>query len=482
MGMSGPKSLIEAKDGHSFLDVIVRQTLELRHRHGARLPLVLMDSFSTSEATLAALERYPDLEVDLPLDFLQSKEPKLRAEDLSPVDWPDDPALEWCPPGHGDLYTALVSSGMLEQMLDRGYEHAFVSNSDNLGAVLEPRIASWFARERPPFVMEAVIGTESDRKGGHLARRSSDGQLVLRESAQVPDEDEDSFSDYRRWRFYNTNTLWVSLRALAEVVDEHGGFVPLSLIANRKTVDPGDSRSPDVIQLETAMGAAVGTFEGARALVVPRARFVPVKTTDDLLVLRSDAYEMADDARIAPRDGVPFVELDSSLLQAPGRLRGALPRRPALAGAVRAARGARRRRVRPRRRGGRRRRGGGRGRGAAARRGRRGARGRVLARWALGSLAGPRLLAARHELRPDRPAQRPHDEDRRDHEQGDPHPQVHVDPLAALDVLVRGEEAEDEQDQPVDPEQAADHAAHVEEVGEALAPRRLRPRPPRPAR
>ena len=227
MGMSGPKSLIEAKDGHSFLDVIVRQTLELRRRHGARLPLVLMDSFSTSEATLAALERYPDLEVDLPLDFLQSKEPKLRAEDLAPVDWPDDPALEWCPPGHGDLYTALVSSGMLEQMLDRGYEHAFVSNSDNLGAVLEPRIASWFARERPPFVMEAVIGTESDRKGGHLARRSSDGQLVLRESAQVPDEDEDSFSDYRRWRFYNTNTLWVSLRALAEVVDEHGGFAPV---------------------------------------------------------------------------------------------------------------------------------------------------------------------------------------------------------------------------------------------------------------
>src|SRR5438105_1204399 len=79
--------------------------------------------------------------------------------------------LEWCPPGHGDIYTALVTSGMLDALLDAGYEHAFVSNSDNLGAVLDPRILAWFAAERIPFLMEVADRTEADRKGGHIAQR-----------------------------------------------------------------------------------------------------------------------------------------------------------------------------------------------------------------------------------------------------------------------------------------------------------------------
>jgi UTP--glucose-1-phosphate uridylyltransferase len=311
MGMSRAKSLIEAREGLSFLDLTARQVLELRRRHDARLPLVLMNSFYTREDSLAALAAYPELPVDVPLDFVQNREPKLRADDLTPIDWPDDPGLEWCPPGHGDLYTALVTSGMLATLRDRGYDYAFVSNSDNLGAILEPQVLAWFAREGLPFAMEAVIGTESDRKGGHLARRRADGQLVLRESAQVPDADQDSFTDFRRWRYYNTNNLWIDLRALGQVVERAGGFVPLTLIANRKTVDPADGSTPAVVQLETAMGAAIGTFTGAQAIVVPRGRFVPVKTTNDLLVLRSDAYRIGEDARVEAVDAVPFVDLDS---------------------------------------------------------------------------------------------------------------------------------------------------------------------------
>ena len=111
MGLTGAKSLLEAKDGNSFLDIIARQVLALRERYDARLPLVLMDSFSTRDDSLTALEAHPELDVGLPLDFLQNKEPKLLVDDLTPVEWPDDPALEWCPPGHGDLYTALVTSG-----------------------------------------------------------------------------------------------------------------------------------------------------------------------------------------------------------------------------------------------------------------------------------------------------------------------------------------------------------------------------------
>jgi UTP--glucose-1-phosphate uridylyltransferase len=238
--------------------------------------------------------------------------PKLSADDLEPVTWEDDPALEWAPPGHGDVYTSLTTSGLLDTLLERDYEYLFVSNSDNLGAVLEPRILTWFAREELPFAAEVVDRTEADRKGGHLARRRDDGRLVLRESAQVPDEDQDAFQDTERHRFFNANSLWINLGALKRTLDERDGVLGLPMIVNKKTVDPNDSSSPEVIQLETAMGAAIGVFDGAAAVHVPRGRFVPVKTTNHLLVVRSDAFELADDWTIrlaAGRDAAPIVEL-----------------------------------------------------------------------------------------------------------------------------------------------------------------------------
>ncbi len=316
MGLRSPKSLVEVREGRSFLDVIVGQTLALRKRHGVRLPLVLMNSQATREETLRALEAYPELDVGLPLDFLQSMVPKLEAEELRPIGWEKDPALEWNPPGHGDVYPALRGSGMLGAMLERDFRYAMISNADNLGATCDARIAAHLERGEIPFLMEVVIGTEADRKGGHIARRREDGQLVLRETAQTPKEDEESFRDYRRWRYYNTNSLWVDLRVLAEMLDESGGVLELPLIINRKTVDPRDSSSPKVIQLETAMGAAIGSFKGAQMLQVPRTRFAPVKTTDDLLVLRSDVYTLdEEDMMVAPvadrAEDLPYVELDS---------------------------------------------------------------------------------------------------------------------------------------------------------------------------
>ena len=234
MGMTRAKSLIEVKDGLSFLDVIVRQVLHLRERHGARIPLLLMNSFATRDDTLAALERYPELPVDdLPLDFVQSKVPKLREDDLEPVEWPADPALEWAPPGHGDVYTSLATSGMLERLLERGYRYLFLSNSDNLGAALDPRILDWFAAEELPFLSESTDRTEDDRKGGHLARRRSDGGLVLRETAQTPDADLDAFEDLERHRFFNCNNIWVDLRALERRLAEQ-----------RRGAGPADDRQP----------------------------------------------------------------------------------------------------------------------------------------------------------------------------------------------------------------------------------------------
>jgi UTP--glucose-1-phosphate uridylyltransferase len=312
MGLSGPKSLLEIKPGTSFLDVIARQVLALREQYGGRLPLVLMNSVATRDPSLEVLRRYERLAVpDLPLDFLQGREPKLRADDLRPVRWPADPELEWCPPGHGDIYPALTASGTLDALLGAGLRYAFVSNSDNLGALADVRIATWLAAERVPFALEAVRGTPADRKGGHLA--CYQGRVVLRETAQVPDGDT-SFTDVERWRWYNTNNIWIDLGALKDLQAADPSAPDLPLIVNRKTVDPRDPDSPPVIQLESAMGAAIAAIPGARAIHVPRSRFAPVKTTDDLLVVRSDAYELTSQGQMRPSfDGPePVVSLDGN--------------------------------------------------------------------------------------------------------------------------------------------------------------------------
>ncbi len=311
MGMDRAKSLLCVRRGLSFLDIIARQVLHLRREYDAVLPLMFMDSFRTTRDTLAALQRYDDLPVDgLPLDFLQNKVPKLLVKDLGPVSWPQDPDLEWCPPGHGDLYTALRGRGLLETLLEQGYRYVFVSNSDNLGAVPDARVAGWFAQTGAPFAIEAVRRTPSDRKGGHFATRKHDGRIVLRESAQTPKEDAEALADLERHRFCSTNNLWFDVRAMKEALDARDGILGLPLIRNVKTVDPGDPSSPEVVQVETAMGAAIEVFEGARLIEVGRERFVPVKTTNDLLVLRSDVYDIGRDFVLDPVAEVPFVDLD----------------------------------------------------------------------------------------------------------------------------------------------------------------------------
>jgi UTP--glucose-1-phosphate uridylyltransferase len=314
MGMDRAKSLLEVREGLSFLDVIARQVLAVRKEYDARLPLIFMDSFRTSADTMAALAPYADLAVDgLPLEFLQNKEPKLRADDLTPVTWEKDPDLEWCPPGHGDIYTALRGTGLLQQLIDAGYTQVFVSNSDNLGAVPDPRVAGWFAESGAPFAIEAVRRTPSDRKGGHFATRRSDGRIVLRETAQTLDEDKEALADLSRHRFTSTNNLWFNLEAMRAELDRRDGILGLAMIKNTKTVDPADPTSPEVIQIETAMGAAIEVFDGATTIEVGRDRFVPVKTTNDLLVLRSDCYELGEGYVLQQQpERLPFVDLDSS--------------------------------------------------------------------------------------------------------------------------------------------------------------------------
>lgn len=317
MGLQKAKSLLEIKPGITFLDLIVRQVQSLRERAGYPVNLLLMNSFSTSADTMAYLARYAEsgfADADK-VEMFQNRVPKLLTDSLEPVSMPGQEDLEWCPPGHGDLYPAIVGSGWLDKLLAAGVRYAFVSNSDNLGAQLDTRFLRWFAESGAPFVMEVTRRTEADKKGGHLAVRRADGQPLLREVAQCPDEDMEDFQNIEKHRYFNTNNLWIRLDALKAELDANGGVLPLPVIRNVKTADPRDAATPQVYQLETAMGAALQCFAGARAVCVPRSRFFPVKTCSDLLLLRSDAVEIGEDGsmNLAPEcNGVaPVVLLDS---------------------------------------------------------------------------------------------------------------------------------------------------------------------------
>jgi len=329
MGLDKAKSLLKVKGDDTFLDLTAKQIIKMREDYGFNVKFMLMNSFSTSEDTLDFFAKsYPSLRTEEGLEMIQNKVPKLDATTLEPATCESNPSNEWCPPGHGDLYAALVGSGSLDLLLASGYKYMFVSNSDNLGATLCTKILTHFAETDASFMMECCERTENDKKGGHLAIRNSDKQLILRESAMCADEDESAFQDITKHKFFNTNNLWIRLDKLKEIIDKFGGFIPLPMIKNKKTVDPKDDSSQKVLQLETAMGAAIECFQGASAIVVPRTRFAPVKKCNDLFLLRSDAYIIDENfiPQLNPACGekAPVISLDSKKYKLVGALEEAI--------------------------------------------------------------------------------------------------------------------------------------------------------------
>ena len=292
MGLTRVKSLLRVKENYNFLDIIALQILHLREKSQKNIPLLFMNSFNTRDDTLSYLEKYPGLKLpEMPLDFLQNKFPKIKQSDLSPLQNRND-NLNWNPPGHGEIYLVLMISGVLEQLLDSGFKYAFLSNSDNLGAVVDEKILNYFAENNISFMMEVCKRSQGNRKGGHLAQ-TRDGRLLLRETVQCPEQEISEFQDIEKYRYFNTNNLWVNLKALKYELIKNDYLLPLSLIINPKEVE-----GEKVYQIETAMGAAISVFEDSKAVVVNRDRFAPVKKTNDLLVVWSDAYKLQQDYKL----------------------------------------------------------------------------------------------------------------------------------------------------------------------------------------
>ncbi len=289
MGLSKAKTLLPIKDGKSFLEIIANQILYYRKKLGVEIPLLLMDSYNTQADCAEELKRIGFIQT-LPISFLQNKVPRLHAKDLTPITL-QDKKEEWCPPGHGDIYLALKSTGMLQKLLDLGFEYAFLSNGDNLGATIEPYILQYVAEEGLEFAMEITPKTLADTKGGAIYRKIIEGEfkgLELLETAQVPKEHEHEFSGMGKFRTFSTNNLWINLKALAKRMAE--GPLNLSLIVNPKVVE-----GIEVLQLETAMGSAIGNFQKTKGIIIPRDRFAPVKKTEDTLIRMSDAYVLNED-------------------------------------------------------------------------------------------------------------------------------------------------------------------------------------------
>ncbi|KAJ3218034.1 UTP-glucose-1-phosphate uridylyltransferase [Dinochytrium kinnereticum] len=305
MGCVGPKSVIEVRDGMTFLDLTVRQIEYLNKEHGVNVPLILMNSFNTDQDTSRTIQKYSSHGLQI-LTFNQSRFPRVSKDSLLPMPKSHDADISnWYPPGHGDLFESLGNSGLLDKLLEQGKEYLFISNVDNLGATVDLSLLQHFASSGAEFIMEVTDKTKADIKGGTIIDYG--GQVRLLEIAQVPAEHVDDFKSIKKFKIFNTNNLWVNIKAIKRLLDDSA--FNMEIIVNLKATDGGEK----VIQLETAVGAAIKHFAGAHGVNVPRSRFLPVKSTSDLFLITSDLYSLHHGQLLMnPKrqfGGIPVVKL-----------------------------------------------------------------------------------------------------------------------------------------------------------------------------
>ncbi len=153
--------------------------------------------------------------------------------------------------------------------------------------------------------MEVTDKTRADVKGGTLIR-TQNSSLRLLEIAQVPKEHVEEFKSVKKFKIFNTNNIWINLLELKKKLQNN--TLHLDVIVNSKNLD----RLP-IVQLETAIGSGINNFEGSLAVKVPRIRFVPIKKTDDLLLVQSNLFIFKDGVLRKNPDrqfgGIPLIRL-----------------------------------------------------------------------------------------------------------------------------------------------------------------------------
>lgn len=284
MGCKGAKSVIEVRDNKSFLDLIVEQLNNINTTYGTSVPLLLMNSFNTDKQTEKIVHRYQGSSVPI-FTFTQSRFPRIRKEGFMPISESyTDKDIAWYPPGHGDVFEALDRCGLLNYLLSQGKEYIFISNVDNLGASVDLSILQYLESSCSEYIMELTNKTIADIKGGTLI--DYDGVARLLEIAQVPSEHIEEFKSIKKFKIFNTNNLWINLKAIRRLLTQNA-FSGMEVIVNPKVID-----NTTVLQLERAAGSAIRFFNNSHGVVVPRSRFLPVKSTSDLLLIQSNLYSL----------------------------------------------------------------------------------------------------------------------------------------------------------------------------------------------
>ncbi|KAL0230538.1 hypothetical protein PCE1_004097 [Barthelona sp. PCE] len=277
MGCTGPKSVLPVQGTDTFLDIIIQQMKNIEIQHNTQVPLILLNSFNTHEASQEIIQKYPECDVRC---VLQSRMPRLNP-DMTPVPVDNENNAEWYPPGHGDVFRSLHRAGVIDSLIEEGREYIFIANVDNLGSTLNPRILGFLQKRNFEFMMETTPKSLADLKGGMPIFYR--GKLKQLETAQVPKEHMPDFCSISKFPVFNTNNLWVHLPSLKAKMDVED--LQLDIIFNPKKLE-----GKPILQLEQAMGAAIGCFEDSAMLVVPRTRFLPVKTSANLMLLRSSLF------------------------------------------------------------------------------------------------------------------------------------------------------------------------------------------------
>ena len=275
MGCSGPKSMIKVKNNLSFLEIILNNSNKINEKNKVNIPLIFMNSKNTDFHTKEVLGRQSNV-----YHFQQNYYPRLD-ENLKPLKTQfNEKEMEyWYPPGHGDIYNALKSSDVWEKLKEKGIEYLFISNSDNLGASFDEKILQYMSNNSVDFLMEVVQKTQADVKGGALIEYNN--MINLLEVAQVPESKLQEFYNITKFKYFNTNNIWIR-------VDKVNEKLNMDVIYNSKKL----SDSTPVVQLEMAMGSAIKNFEKSVLLNVPRTRFIPVKKCTDLFLIQSDLYNL----------------------------------------------------------------------------------------------------------------------------------------------------------------------------------------------
>ena len=278
MGCNGPKALVEIRDNINFLEATIQQLYHYNTENKCNIPLILMNSFNTEDETHEYISKYLNNRINI-TSFTQNKFLKIDANTCLPIakSLNVDKNMFY-PPGHGDMFQSIKSSGMLDKLLSQGIKYIFISNIDNLGATFDNSILNYMIKHNYDFIMELTNKTINDTKGGTVIRYNN--QLNLLEASQVP---KDKINEFSAIKLFNTNNIWINLEAI-KLLDTNS--INLDIIVNHNMYN-----NTNIIQLETAVGSAIKYFHSC-CINVPRTRFMPVKSSIDLFLLRSCFYEL----------------------------------------------------------------------------------------------------------------------------------------------------------------------------------------------